>query len=95
MSEFLDTWQIGWVHCFGHELVAAQDKAPSLAGDVAQRSLPRIARVGGRSEIEFDTLAIQDSASKRHVVFPADQPADFADVGTEYGQRAAITFTPD
>ena len=83
------------VHGLGDELVAAQHEAAPFAGDVAQRGLPGVAGVGGGRQIDLHALAVQRHPRQRHVVLPADQPADLAELGVDDGQRAAVALAPD
>jgi nitrilase len=83
------------VHIARRELIAAQHKAAPFAGDVSQRRLPGIASVGGRRQINLHTLAVQRHARQRHVVLPADQPAQPAQPRVQHRQGAAVPFAPD
>src|SRR5829696_111491 len=77
------------------ELVAGEDEAASLAGDMAHSGQPAVAAVGGWRAIELDPLAVHCRAQQRHVVLPADYGSQVADLGREDRQRRAITVPPD
>ena len=77
------------------KLIAREYEATSLDGDVADSGEPRVAGVGGRCAIELDALAIHGGAEQGHIVFPADDCAEFAEWSRKYGQGRAVAIAPD
>ena len=66
-----------------------------LPGDVDERRLPLIAVVGGRRDVDLDAGAVEREARERHVVLPADETADAAELGRQRLQAAAVALAPD
>src|SRR5262249_45453446 len=60
-------------------LTTAEHEATTLARNVPHCRNPALAVVDGRRAVELDTLPIHRHSRERHVVFPADQRAEFAD----------------
>jgi hypothetical protein len=62
---------------------------------VDERLLPRVAVVGGRGDVDLDARLVERDARERHVVLPADQPADAAETGLDRLEPAAVALAPD
>ena len=77
------------------EMRRADDERARLPCDVDKRRLPSVAVVGGRGDVDLDSRLVQREAGKRHVVLPADQPADPPDRRRERAQAAAVSLAPD
>ena len=71
------------------------DERARLARDVDERRLPRVAVVGGRGDVDLDAGLVEREARERHVVLPADQPADAGRAGLDRAQPAAVALAPD
>jgi len=76
------------------KLIAGEHEATSLDGDVADSGEPRVAGVGGRCAIKLDTLGIHSSAEQGHIVFPADNCAEFAEWCRKYRHGRAVAVAP-
>ena len=79
----------------GDELVAPDHEAAPLERDVPERRLPAVARIGGGRQVDLDPLAVHGHARERHVVLPADQPADPRERRLDHRQRAPVPLAPD
>ena len=71
------------------------DERAALARDVHERRLPGVAVVGGRRDVDLDAGLVEREARERHVVLPADQPADAAEAGLDGAQAAPVALAPD
>ena len=71
------------------------DERPRLARDVDERRLPGVAVVGGRGDVDLDARLVEREARERHVVLPADQPADPAERRRDRAQAVAVALAPD
>lgn len=76
------------------KLIAGEHEATPLEGDVADSGEPRVAGVGGRRAIKLDTLGIHSGAEQRHIVFPADDCAEFAEWCRKYRHGRAVAVAP-
>ena len=79
----------------GHVLVAGQHVAASFQRDVADRRLPALAGVSRRRQVELDPPVVERGPRQGHVVLPADEPADAAQLGRRRTQPFTISFAPD
>ena len=75
--------------------VHADDEHPVLPRQVAHRRDPAVARSERRGEPHVDALRVQVEPRQRHVVLPADQPADAPEGRFDNPQRGAVAHAPD
>ena len=85
---------VGRIIRAARELVGRQDEAAPLERDVPHRRQPGVARIGGRRAVDFHALRIHGRTQQRHVVLPADDGADAADVGVDHRQGGAVAESP-
>ena len=85
----------------GRDLVDVEDRVdpddehPVLPGDVAHSRDPGVAGCQRRREPDVDALRVQVEPGQRHVVLPADQPADAPERRVDDPQRRAVAHAPD
>ena len=77
------------------EVGGGDDERPRLARDMDERRLPGVAVVGGRGDVDLDAGLVEREARERHVVLPADQPADPAEWRRDRAQALAVALSPD
>ena len=77
------------------EVAGRDDERASLPGDVDEGRLLCLAVVGRRRYVDLDSGLVQREPRQRHVVLPADQPAEAADAGLDRLQPAAVAGAPD
>src|SRR5919108_1564598 len=66
-----------------------------LPWDVDERRLPRVAVVGRGSDVELDARFIERKPGERHVVLPADQPAEAPERRLDCSEPTAVARAPD
>ena len=77
-----------------HARVHPDHVAASLPGDVPHRRDPAVTPRERRRHPHVDTLGVEEEASERHVVLPADQPADAPEGRLVGVERRPITLAP-
>ena len=75
--------------------VDADHEHPVLPRQVPHRRDPGVARGQRRREPHVDPLRVQVEPRQRHVVLPADQPADPPERRFDDAQRGAVAHAPD
>ena len=78
-----------------HGLAAADDDRASFLGDVTHRREPRLAPIPRRRHVDLRAPRGERVAGQRHVVLPADQPADAAERKRVDREVAAVSAPPD
>src|SRR6266540_1659925 len=73
---------------------ARKHERTRLARDVADRLEPLLGVVGRRRKVDLDARFVEGGARQRHVVFPADQPADAAEIRLDRGEALAVAEPP-
>ena len=76
-------------------MVGGEDEAAAFDGNVADGGEPGIAGVGGGGAINLDAHGIHGGAQQRQIIFPADDCANFSDVGIEYRKSGVVAESPD
>src|SRR4029077_6342749 len=62
---------------------AAAHAGPALPGDVAQGRHPHVGVVPGGCQVDVDALGVEGGTGERHVVLPADEPAEPPEAGVD------------
>src|SRR5438132_5768587 len=75
-------------------MAGGDDIRAALTRDVHQRRLPGVAVVGRRGDVDLDAGFVEREARERHVVLPADEPADAAETGLDGVQTAPVALSP-
>ena len=71
------------------------DEGARLAREVDERGLPFVRVVRGRGDVDLEPGLVQREARERHVVLPADQPAEAAERRLDRPQAPPVALPPD
>ena len=74
--------------------VHADDVHATFLRDVSHRCDPHVGVVPRRREVDVDSLLVHRGACERHVVLPADEPAETAEVGVDHREGGPVTLAP-
>ena len=82
------------IHTLFHILIAADNEAASLDGDMTEGTLESISLVGCWSQIELHALLLHCRAGEGHIVFPAYKGAHLTVGGVNDRKRAFLIIAP-
>ena len=76
------------------EVARGDHERARLPRDVDERRLPAVGVVGRRSHVDLDAGLVEREARERHVVLPADEPAEPAEAGLDRPQAPPVALAP-